>query len=312
MKKYVSAFTLLVVIAASATPALRVHAQSQGVQKAFESVKESLDNLVTAKDDRQPMELTLRIETLKKVLNLSLTEAKDTRIKLIELENLKGNEEAWRDIAVDTMKDAADYFSSQEQYINDNEKIFTVDDVKSAAKDFKDWRDKNYLPAFSAIRDYFLINQQDKTIETARKRWQKINADVQRLEKARVRGIKDARAMLIAADKTLTESAALNKNARVLFFRTFIEGATSAAATSTATSTDENTTSTVTMLVLATTSTDIAATSTDATTSTKAITSSTQPLALSIRDTVKQSLSKVRDAYNVYIEMSTLVRKLLK
>ncbi len=299
------------VMAMSASPVMRVHAQSQGVQKAFESVKESLDNLVTAKDDRQPMELSLRIETLRKVIDLSLAEAKDTRVKLLELENLKGDEEVWRDISADTMKDAMDYFQSQEQYLDDNEKTLTVDDVKNAAKDFKDWRDKNYLPTFSAVRDYFLVNQQDKTIETARKRWQKIDADVQKLEKAKVKGIKDARAMLVAADKLITESAESNKNARVLFFSTFIERATTTEATSTATSTNENTTSTITMLLLSTTSTDTLATSTDAT-STEAKATSTQPTALSIRDTVKQSLSKVRDAYNVYIEMSTLVRKLLK
>jgi len=115
MKRYVS-ITLLVAFAMSASPALRAHAQSQGVQKAFESVKESLDNLVTAKDDRQPMELSLRIETLRKVLDLSLAEAKDTRVKLLELESLKGNEEVWRDTSADTMKDALDYLQSQKQY----------------------------------------------------------------------------------------------------------------------------------------------------------------------------------------------------
>ncbi len=311
MKRYAS-ITLLIVLAMSASPATRAHAQSQGVQKAFESVKESLDNLVTAKDDRQPMELSLRIETLRKVFDLSLAEAKDTRVKLLELEGLKGNEEIWRDISADSMKDAMDYFQSQEQYIDDNEKTLAVDDVKNIAKDFKDWRDKNYLPVFSAVRDYFLVNQQDKTIETARKRWQKIDADVQKLEKAKIKGIKDARTMLVSADKLISESSTFNKEARTLFFSMFIDSLTKTTSTA-ATSTDENATSTITELILSTTSTDSLVTSTETVaSSTGEKATSTAPTALSIRDTVKQSLSKVRDAYNVYIDMSALVRKLLK
>lgn len=311
MKRYVS-ITLLVALAMSAAPVARVHAQSQGVQKAFESVKESLDSLVTAKDDRQPMELSLRIETLRKVLDLSLAEAKDTRVKLLELENLKGNEAVWRDISADTMKDALDYFQSQKQYLDDNEKTLAIDEVKGVAKDFKDWRDKNYLPTFSAVRDYFLVNQQDKTIETARKRWQKIDADVQKLEKAKVKGIKDARAMLVSADKLIAESATFNKDARALFFSAFINTIVKTAST-TATSTDNTASSTATELIFAASSTDSRATSTESSaSSTDEKATSTVSAAVSVRDTVKQSLSRIRDAYNVYIDMSALVRKLLK
>ncbi len=317
MKRFLPLFAILVAITLGASRVSFVHAQSTGVQKAFESVKESLDSLVSAKDERQPTELSLRIETFRKVLDLSLAEAKDTRVKLLELEDLKGGEEAWRDISADTMKDAADYLQTQEQYLDDNEKTLSVDDVKSLAKDFKDWREKNYLPTFSAVRDYFLVMQQAKTIDTAKKRWQKIDADVARLEKARIKKIASAREMLTSAEKVITESEKLNDNARTLFFATYIPETTS-----TATSSAETSTSTAVKLhaltILASdtatssTADNASTTATSTATSTDAADVPGQVLPPSVRDEVKSSLSKIRDAYNIFIDMSTLVRKLLK
>lgn len=305
MKRYLPLLSALLVIVMSAAYINNACAQSQGIKEAFENVKESLDDLATAKDDQRSMELSLRIETLKKVLELSIAEAKDMRVKLLELENLEDNEEAWRISITDAMKDAIDYFKSKEQYIIDNEKTLAIDDVKTIANELKAWRNKYYLPKFSEARDYFLIQQQNKTIETARKRWQKINADVQKLEKAKVRGIKEARTMLGAAHALINEGLSLNEEARANFFTMFIESREKATSTLNA-----STSVIIEFPLLDATSTEAVATSTDISTST--ISSESQTTTTSIRDMVKESLSKIRDAYNIYIDMSTLVRKLLK
>lgn len=297
---------LLAAITVSTVYGTPAHAQSPGVQKALENVKESLDSLVTAKDEQEPMELPLRIATLKKVIDLSLAEAKDARIKLLELEHLKGEEEAWRVAAASSTKEAVDRFQSQLQSLEEREKTLSVDDVRKAAKEFKAWRDEHYLPALTSIQDYFLINQQDKTIETAHKRWQKIDADVRKLEKAKIKGIKEARELLAAADEAVSASATLNKTARELFFSAYIEKTASTTASFTnATSTAREATSSEAQPMSVNTLTPDA-------TSTGTSTHDEPPAPPSIRTIVKESLAKVRDAYAIYIDMSSLVKKLLK
>ncbi|MFA6365428.1 MAG: hypothetical protein WCW78_03435 [Candidatus Paceibacterota bacterium] len=292
-----------------------VFAQSEGVQKALENVKDKLDNLVTAKDEKQPMELGLRIETLKKVIDLSITEAKDTRVKLLSLEDLEKNTTLWRDVIAEEMKKDAEYAAGIKKDIENNEKTFTITDVKETAKRFKDWRDTSYLPAVNQIRDYFLTAQEDKTIQTTKTRWQKIDEDIKKLEKAKVKNIESARKLLKNADFLIAESESLNQEAKTLFEDRYI----TPVVIKETTSTESISTSTEELIFQEKKGTKSDLLETNTATSSSYISSSTDandessPLPpASIRDLVTGSLSKIKDTYKVFIEMSNLVRKLLK
>lgn len=313
---FLSSFLIAALLLPVAAP---VHAQSESMQKALESVKGTLDDLVAAKDEQKPVELGLRIEALKKAINLSAAEAKELRVKLIAIEDLDAKTDAWREIMADQMKKAAEYALGEGKAIETNEKEMTLAEVKDIAARFKAWRESSYLPVVGQVRDYFLIAQEEKTIETAKSRWQKIDSDIKKLEKAKIKNIESVRKMLTNADFLIAEGEAMNQEAWTSFVDVYISRTTSTAATSTdsnatttetsATSTDSNATTTVQenpITLESSTSSSPLASSTDA---------KDEPVPLpppSIRDLVHGSLSKIKDAYKVFIDMSNVVRKLLK
>ncbi len=297
MKKLTSILAFLTLLAISvATPSF-AHAQSTGVQKALESVKETIDNLVSAKDSKQSDELSLRIQTLKRAIGLSIEEARDARAKLdgLDKDTLGENEVVWRDAKLKEMESALSYFETRKSDVEDNSKDITATEAKNIAENFKTWRDENYLHTLNEVRDYFFVGQQEKTIDTARARWQKIDEDIKKLEKAKVRNIILARKLLKNANTLITDSNAINEKAHTLFFTTFINISTSTATSSASEDIkldnkmnrdNKDATSTVS---------DVAA-----------------PSPQSIRDLVKDSSLKIRDAYKIFIDMSSLVRRLLK
>ncbi len=58
-------------------------ATSSPLQKAIQSVQDTVDNLITAKDENSPQETSLRVDTFNQVINLVDTEAKDLQVKLL-------------------------------------------------------------------------------------------------------------------------------------------------------------------------------------------------------------------------------------
>lgn len=300
MKKNTSILITYLALGALIIAPFRVSAQTTGIQKVLESAKQTIDDFVSAKDDQQSMELPLRIKTLEQAMSLSIEEAKDLRDKLNDLDNLGNDEKAWRNEKVKEIKVAITYFESSEKKVEDESDTLSEADTKKAAENFKQWRNDNYLPVLNEVQNYFLIAQQDKTIQTTKKRWQKIDGDIKRLEKAKVKKIDSARKLLTDADGLIEESDTLNQSAKAIFFDTFITPTTSTATSSNST----NSTSSDTKI--SSLSEDINTTSTD----TVSGSADTQPK--SIEDLVTDSLSKIKETYKIFIDMSSLVRKLLK
>ena len=300
MKKHTSIFIAYTALLALVIVPFHASAQTTGIQKVLESAKQTIDDFVSAKDDQQSMELPLRIKTLEQAMSLSIEEAKDLRDKLNDLDNLGTDEKAWRNEKVKQIKAAITYFESSEKKVEDESDTLTEADTKKAAESFKQWRNDNYLPVLNEVQDYFLIAQQEKAIQTTKKRWQKIDGDIKRLEKAKVKKIDSARKLLTDADGLIEESDTLNQSAKAIFFDTFITPTTS-------TATSSNSTNSTSSEAKATNlSADSSATSTDTVSSS----ADTQPK--SIEDLVTDSLSKIKETYKIFIDMSSLVRRLLK
>ncbi len=298
MKKNTSILIAYLALVSIVIVPFRVSAQTTGIQKVLESAKQTIDDFVSAKDDQQSMELPLRIKTLEQAISLSIEEAKDLRDKLNDLDNLGTDEKTWRNEKIKEIKVAITYFESAKKKIADQSDTLTEAKAKAAAENFKQWRSEHYLPVLNEVQNYFLIIQQDKTIQTTKTRWQKIDGDIKRLEKAKVKKIDSARKLLTDANGLIEESDTLNQSAKAIFFNAFITPTTS-----TATSSDsENATSS---------DTKMSSLSEDITTSTEAVESvDTEPK--SIEDLVTDSLSKIKETYKIFIDMSSLVRKLLK
>jgi hypothetical protein len=267
------------------------HAETK-LETKLENVKGQVENLVTAKDEKSMSELALRVETFKKVIEFSVSETKNLKIKLLALEGLSKEEVAWREKMIKEFDSFLNLYKNRETAI-ENARNIDIEGIKSLAADFKEWRETAYLPIAERVNEFLLIYQEENAVSIAMRRWARINEDITKLEKAKIKGVEDLRKLLNDAEKLIKEGGELNEKAAISFRENYIM-----TSTSTATSTE------ATPAARATTTEDI---SLESATSTPPI---IQPP--SIRDLVENSLIDIKDAYRVFIEMSNLVRKLLK
>lgn len=296
-----------------------VHAQSDTTKKALESVKESVDTLIGVKDENNPNDAAFRVEAFKKVLDFSVAEAKDLRVKLLaSFENETSSTAAWKDGAVKKIDAALVYYADEQNMVKKNPSM-TLGQIKTAADDFKTWREDTYLPLSEEVTDFLFIKQQAKALAITIARGEKINEDVLKLEKAfGTKKIQPLKALLEKASSSTEEAENLNSQARVLFTKRYVFPlfATSSVATSTEAGEGNATSSVATSTETNDNTTDTLRINTDAFSSSSATSSiaTSTPLLIppaSIKDLVRASLIKVKGAYQVFIEMSDLVRKLL-
>jgi len=281
--------------------------QTSTIEKALETVKTQVSDLVGAKDENKPDELATRIETFKKVINFSITEAKDLKIKLLDF-NFKVDDELlnWQKKMTDKLNEALVYYDDQNQALDGNEKNITLDDIKIKAQKFKEWRETNYLPISEEINDFLLIKQEKAAIQTTKKRYQKISEDVQKLKSSgwlmKIKGLSELPKLLTEADAVIKESDKINNEAEKLFREKYIVVKKDVRLLPL--SQDENIASTTPKISPNNNASSAVIQKTE-------VPPEQTPI-LSIKDMVKTSLTKIKDAYRIFIEMSNLVRKLLK
>ncbi|MFH1193290.1 MAG: hypothetical protein V1656_03180 [Candidatus Jorgensenbacteria bacterium] len=326
MKKYIAIFIAVAFVCSIAGARTVAAATPSPVEKAIEGVKDKLDALVNAKDEQSPDELAFRVSTMKKVIEFSVAEANDLKIKLLAVEMGK-EAESWRDATVKKLNDALAHYADVKGNLEDKESTIDLAGVKAMAQEFKDWRTTYLIATADAVRDFLLISQEGSAIETAKKRAQKIGEDVTKLKNAKYKVAKDLAILLNKANNLVGEGAKLNETAHARFWNEFIipamPKASSTESSATSTEPEAQATSSVpeiqatsfTPEAQATSSAPIsspfASSTNNQATSTLEATSTAAAAALppSIRDLVKSSLTKVREAYQVFIEMSALVRK---
>ncbi len=267
-----------------AFPATYAFAESgpSPIQKVLENVKDTVDNLVTAKDENSAQELSFRVQTFKKVLDYVMTEARDTRVKLFLVEDFSNKDLInWRNEKVSVLANAIKYYESEQKLLETKEKSMTIKDIKSFAKDFKEERDLVYAQPTEEAKEFLLVNQERSSVDIAKTRFGKIADDVRTLNSSKLN------ALLQKAEIFVNDAETLNGKAYDLFWNTYInpkkvvlENPT--ISTSTATSTNQ---------------------------AADKGTGSEEPKQSSIKDLVKSSLLNIKNAYQTFIEMSSLVRK---
>lgn len=281
--------------------------ETKGVQKAYENAKQYLDDLVTAKDENQADDLDLRVETFRQVLDLAKAEAKDFEFKLITVDKDEVFE-AWKKEAMDNLTKDMVFIDSQKDLLSDSKSIDLVK-VKEIAKNFKAWRDGEYLPLASQIQDFLLVKQEAKAVQTAQTRLQKITADIKNIKQSKITDSKDIKIFLNKSRTLISQAAELNKKASDAFTERYVKPKNSSSTETIATST-----------IIATSTASISipvlnlATSSDpnSTSSPAGISAPILPPIVSIKDLVRSSLDKIKESYQGFIDISNLVRKLLK
>jgi hypothetical protein len=337
----IPAFSLIAVNFASATSTTTLSVASANnqssnlqdsfkkIQESVQEVKDSTKNLITTKEsetlspeEKNKQELNQRLDIYKKVIALSVKEAEDTNNQLKKLANLDEKNSAWRDQFLAVLEGFLKFYAEQNKILEKSEEIDLVK-IKEIAQSFKDWREEIYLPEFTIITDFLLINQQRATLEMVQNRFNKISSDVLKLEKINFKGINELKKSLSLAANYIKEAKDLRQEAEDKFLiLEEVRNATSTnpttASSTTATSTDINasvpeSTSTESTTVLNATITVENASSTTASstiaTSTPSI--SIEDQFLSIKGLVGNSLNKIKATYQIFIEMSNFVKKLL-
>ncbi|MEK7464239.1 MAG: hypothetical protein AAB617_00470 [Patescibacteria group bacterium] len=282
-------------------------AESSPVQKAFEGVKDQLDTLVTAKDEKSLNDVGLRIETFKKILDFSEQEAKDLKIKLLDYDEEKSPSFIyWRESAITRLNAAISHYEAQRDIISAN-KITNLEGIKDLASQFKDWREGEYIPVANEINDFLIVMQEQKSILVAKKRLQKIREDLATLQKSKIKGITPLNALIKKASDFIDEGTKINNVAHDLFWSTYIFANSSS--TENASSTQSSSTLAIQQPLKKDTASSSESSASSTVSASSTIVEAAQPL--SIKDLVRDSLSKLKDAYRIFIEMSNLVRKLL-
>jgi hypothetical protein len=293
MKKNNSIFLVLAII--TLFYAGSVQAETTGpVEKALEGVKQTVDDLVSAKDDKTPQELPLRIQTFRKVLELSIAEAKDLKIRLLSEEPEEKELVSFHEDLVKKISEALKFYEEKNKKFSLLERDLNLEDIRVMAEDFQKTRTTNFSNPTQTAHDYLASRQPGKALETAKNRFTKIDNDVKKM--GRNRTTENLNNLLKKASKDLEDE----KN-KVLAEEKFKKDYLL--------SKEEKTNPSISATSLKTKEDIEIKTSAATSTPTSTVVVPVLPPPPSIRDLVQESLTHVKEAYQVFIEMSAVVRK---
>ncbi len=324
MKKFlIPSFIVLFSLTSLVVRPVFADSGSSTVQKALENTKQFLDDLVTAKDESSGDDVSLRIQTFRQVLDLSETEAKDFEFKILAVDK-DDKLDAWKKSTLAKFDESISFFDSEKSLVSDDKSV-DLAKIKEIAQDFKSWRDANYLPLVNQTQDFLLIKQEAKSIQTAQSRLSKITGDLKNLNRTKITGSDGINKLLNSSKSSIAGAADLNNQAYSAFLKNYVSSIMASSTASSTTPNNEEATSSasgnVPQFSAAPTTTDptdglkgFLPTSTMIN-STSTAASGTAPVILpnppivSIKDLVRSSLNKIKDAYQGFIDISNLVRK---
>ncbi len=273
-------------------------AEPKPVLKAAEEVEASVEGLVTARDENISNDLGLRIDAFKKVIELSVSEAKDLQVRTLLIEKSSKDMALWREEVLGEVENAVRFFELLKKkgvaHIKD------VSAVKLEAEEFRKWREENFAPALRAVNDYSSLAKGREIAGIAKERSQKIAKDLIKLGKSG-KDAAELQTRLQKANTSITAAEKLLKEGGALFQLTYILPVT----TSSSEPIIESPTSS---LPIGEAPTSSLATSSMPISPEKGVEASAP---LSIKELVRSSFDEVKDAYRLFIEMSGLVRKSL-
>jgi len=152
-------------------------------------VETSVNELLTVRDDtslsdedKLLKEFELRKKILSEVLTLSIDEVAKLTAKVDALPEFAENsrEKELRDEFKAVLETYTAYYTEQSKKLAELTKI---DETKSLAQEIKDYRDNIYNPQIQKIVNFVLLFYNDDVLKIANTRLDKISADIKKLEK---------------------------------------------------------------------------------------------------------------------------------
>jgi len=314
----ISAASLIAVNSASAEQSANLQQSFDKIKESVQDVKEGTKNLITTKEsenlspeEKEKQELEQRVDIFAKILNLSIKEAEDTVSQLKSLKNLEEKAVSSKKQFIKNFEEFLKFYNEQQNIMEKPEEI-DLAKIKEIAQSFKDWRETNYNQELAAATAFLLINRQETILEMASNRFVKISSDIGKLKKNNLKGVEGLEKMLNLATETLKDAKNLYSEAKDGFWlikdKLSIASSTTASSTLTSTSTPVAATSTE-EIIAPKTSVPVENTSSTNSTSTPSI--SIEDQFLSIKGLIGDSLNKIKETYQIFIEMSNFVKKLL-
>jgi len=159
------------------------------IESAVKNLDSSLSQLVTAKDEvsseksLSPEEdLAFRKKVVNDALVLSFGEIEEIKSKL---ESFKFEEKSREsDLRKGFFADLGEFEASYRDLQGRLDKETDVEKIKDVARYAKEYREETYSPVITNILDFILTFQTNKLAENAGIRYEKIETDIKKLEKA--------------------------------------------------------------------------------------------------------------------------------
>jgi hypothetical protein len=196
----------------------------------IEEVKESADTLVSIKDSdnlspktKEEKKFAAAKDTLRKILGLSIAEVKRLQDKLdeLEIEKLVASDYTFDAAEVHEMLSRMlDYYLA---YYDDMGKrldlISAYEEARNFARDLKTWREKTYLPGVERLLALDLVLRNKNLIGIADARFEKILNDLRKLKNSKLITFESLDEFLMSATGNLKSAAALDEEATNLLIR---------------------------------------------------------------------------------------------
>ena len=278
-------------------------AQTPFLQNALKNVQEGVDELTNVKNENSRESFNSRVETFKEVLNLSLSEMENIKLRLLSLDNLTKKGLVLREEMISWFDKILKFYNSQKQDLKklENDENATINDIKNLAQKFKEWRETDYLPKIDEIYNFILINLEKEAVQMAQNRFQKISRSLNQLKENNVKNLDGVFELLDKTKKIIQEGNELNQKSEDLFWQFLTPSLIEKNSSTSPTSSGE--VSSTEINFLNSTSSNVSSSTT--------MTEEINPPSPSIKDLIKESLNKIKEAYQIFIEISNLVRKLL-
>lgn len=195
------------------------------------SIDKNVSELGSVKDDdkltpeeKLNRELDARINILRDVTSLSLKEIDSQNEKLEKLSKFadKSREQELRQDFLANLDDYKTYFEDQSQKLDgliesltDNPQELNAQ-LKSLAKEIKDYRDTVYNPGTSKLIEFTLLYYNENVLGVAKTRLSKISGDIKKLEKLGLLERGSARAQLDKASRLISTAQDFHSQAKNL------------------------------------------------------------------------------------------------
>lgn len=210
----------LIILIFFISPVFHQPVLAAGLEDARLKLDQSVDQLSGIKDDekiseaeRLARETEARKQVIQKAIDLSFTEIADLKAKLEKLAVAEDQKD------IDRLKTAfLAYLEEAQNYLSEAEarlaELKEPDDVKNLAAELKEYRETIYDARIQNIIDFLLNLQVNELITATEDRWQKIQNDLKRLERAKLIREGQFAALMNRAQKYINDAMSLNQRAR--------------------------------------------------------------------------------------------------